>query len=280
MEKSLEKLEQYQAAYYRRLSQLPYFGQIATVIEDFLKTIIARGEFYLRVQPEVLGDILASGSIKSMMETHRGTTNGGEKTRREVTAELFGCDTDTMEPADYPKYGFLSQPDAKRDLMVNAHMSLQFGDASIRLKKQRLMHRTTLTVGNSVNMNSSKTMIPTRTDNVKATCVVGLPHDTDGQAAFMPLSLPNPLAYYYYLAVMILEKKLTPDNFASIDRIADDAPAVFEYFELQYHGALTLADDVERIDVAPSSQEEEQQLRMLKPWFEAMGIPFEIATFN
>lgn len=273
MEKTLKHLDRYQAEYYRRLAELPYFAQIASVIEHFLKAIINRGAFYIRVQTSVLEDILTSGSIKSMMETHKGTTNGGEETRREVTANLFGCDTDTLQPADYPKYGFLSQPDAKRDLMVNAHMSMQFGDVSIRLKKSRMMHRTTLCVGNSVNLGNSEIMVPTRTDNVKATCITGLAHE--GQCQMMP----NPMAFYYYLATKILKGELTIDNFASIDRICDDSPMPLEYFELQYHGIISLKDDVERIDVIPSSEEEMVMLKALKPKFEALGIPLEITTY-
>lgn len=273
MIKTLEKFDSYQAAYYRRLSRLPYFPQIASVIENFLKAIVERGEFYIRVQTYVLEDILTSGSIKSMMETHRGTTNGGEDTRRQVTENLFGCDTAILEPADYPKYGFLSQADAKRDLIVNAHMSMQFGDTSIRLKKNRMIHRTTLCVGNSVNMGNSEIIVPTRTDNIKATCLTGLSHEGKRQP------LPNPMAFYYYLATKILERKLTVDNFASIDRISDDCPMPIEYFELQYHGIISLKDDVERIDVIPSSEEEKGMLNGLKPQFEAIGIPLEITTF-
>lgn len=273
MEKTLEYLDNYQTAYYRRLSNLPYFTQIAAVIENFLKNIIERGEFYIRVQTDVLESILESGSIKSMMETHQGTTNGGEDTRRQVTENLFGCATTTLLPADYPKYGFLSQSNARRDLMVNAHMSMQFGDASIQLDKSRLMHRTTLCVGNSVNMGNSEIMVPTRTDNVRATCITGLAHEGKRQM------LPNPMAFYYYLATKIMKGELNADNFASIDRICDDSPMPIEYFELQYHGRISLKDDVKRIDVIPESQEERTMLDRLKPRFEALGIPLEIATF-
>lgn len=272
MEKTLENFDKYQAAYYRRLSGLPYFPQIATVIENFLRDIIERGEFYMRVHTDVLEGILTSGCIKSMTETHHGTTLGGENTRKEVTASLFGCDTGSLQPADYPKYGFLSQPDAKRDLIVNAHMSMQFGDVSIRLRKDRMMHRTTLCVGNSVNMGNSDAMIPTRTDNVKATCITGLAHEGLRQ------TVPNPMAFYYYLATKILKGELTTSNFAAIDRICDDSPMPLEYFELQYHGHISLKDDVERIDAIPSSQEESELLNSLIPKFKAIGIPLEITV--
>ena len=135
MEKTLANLDSYQAEYYRRLEALPYFTQIAPVIERFLAAIVERGEFYTRVQTPVLADILEAGSIKSMAETNSGTTLGGIATRKAVTASLFGCDTAALSVADYPKYGFLSQADARRDLLINAAMAMQYGDVSIRLRK-------------------------------------------------------------------------------------------------------------------------------------------------
>lgn len=269
---SLENFDRYQMDYYRRLLSQPYFTQIAPVIENFLRAIVNRGEFYLRVQTRVLPDILASGCIKSMMETNSGTTFGGIDTRKEVTANLFGCDTDTLRPSDYPKYGFLSQPNAKRDLIVNAPMAMQFGDISIQLKKERMISRTTLCVGNSVNMGSCESMVPTRTDRILATCIVGLPHKNKRQM------FPNALGFYYYLATKILQRELTVDNFPSIDRICNDTPMPLEYFELQYHGPITLTEDVARIDVIPSSPEDSEMLNSLKPKFEAIGVPLEMTT--
>ena len=273
MEKTLENFDSYQTTYYRRLFALPYFAQIASVIERFLKAIVERGEFYTRVQIKILESILESGTLKSMIETHRGTTNGGENTRKEVIENLFGCDTSAMQAADYPKYGFLSQPDGRRDLLVNAHMSMQFGDVSIRLKKSRMMHRTTLCVGNSVNFGNSEMMVPTRTDNIKATCITGLAHEGKRQL------MRNPMGFYYYLTSKILQGELTADNFAHIDRISDDCPMPIEYFELQYHGIISLKDDVERIDAVPSTPEEIDILNRLKPKFNAIGIPLEITMF-
>lgn len=273
MEKTLANLDSYQAEYYRRLAALPYFTQIAPVIECFLAAIVERGEFYTRAQTPVLADILEAGSIKSMAETNSGTTLGGIATRREVTASLFGCDTAALSAADYPKYGFLSQADARRDLLINAPMAMQYGDVSIRLRKNRMMHRTTLCVGNSVNMGNSDMMVPTRTDKIRATCITGLAH------AGKPQAMPNPMAFYYYLATKILRGELNADNFAGIDRICDDCPMPIEYFELQYHGGISLRDDVERIDVIPSTPEDTDLLNSLKPKFNAIGIPLEIHNF-
>lgn len=270
--RSLEFFDRHQLAYYERLQQeVPYFTKIAPLVERFLMQIVHDGAFYIRVPMADLPAILESGRLLSCVETHHGATGGGEKVRREVTEALFGCKTAQLQPADFPKYGFLSQPDAKKDLYVNGQMWCQYGDVSIQLKKERLFHRTTLTVGDSVNFGRCYTMIPTRVDHVKATCVCGLQHD--GKALMAP---PEPILCYYLLASWIADRKLTPANFPTLEAVAKDAPPVFEFFELQYHGSLLLAEDVERIDVSPADEEERKTLEALRPKAEALGVPLYI----
>lgn len=269
--KSLTCFDKHQQAYYERLQQLPYFTKIAPLVERFLTQIVRDGAFYIRVHVQDLPAILDSGKLMSCMETHHGATGGGEKVRGEVTEALFGCPAAELQPHEYPKYGFLSQADAVADLYVNGGMWCQYGDVSIQLKKDRLFHRTTLTVGDSVNFGRCFTMVPTRVDNVKATCVCGLQHD--GKALMAP---PEPVLCYYLLASWILDRKITPANFPIIESIAKDAPPVFEFFELQYHGSLTLDKDVERIDVKPTDDEERKKLEALLPKAEKAGVPLFI----
>lgn len=269
--KSLARFDKHQLSYYRRLQELPYFSKVAPLIERFLTQIISEGAFYIRVHQRDLPAILESGMLKSCMETHHGATGGGEDTRKLVTEALFGCHADDLQPNEFPKYGFLSQADAVKDLYVNGSMWCQYGDVSIQLKKERLIHRTTLTVGDSVNFGRCYTMIPTRVDCVKATCVCGMEHD--GKALMSP---PDPVMCYLMLASWILEKKLTPTNFPILERIAGDAPPVFDFFELQYHGSLRIDKDVERIDVNPSDQEERDALEALLPKAKAVGVPLYI----
>lgn len=269
---SLQAQEAYQEAYRRRLSALPYYNAVAPIVEGFLRQVVARGAFYLRVHVCALDGILQSRSIKSMMETGTGATNGGKQTRQEVTEALFGCDAAKLQPEDFPKYGFLSQPDAVKDLYVNGAMWCQYGDVSIQLKKERLMHRTTLCVGNSVNFGNCHALVPTRVDNIKATCLCGLPHG-EGRPLMAP---PDPMNCYALFASWILEKKLTLDNFPMIEELARDLPPVFDFFELQYHGPISIVEDVERIDVAPSSADELGKLTALKEKFESIGVKMYI----
>ncbi len=270
--KSLKALAAHQAAYQEQLHRLPYYNMVQPIVEGFLRQVINHGAFYLRVHVSSLDGILESKRIKSVMETGKGATNGGKETRKETVEALFGCNASKLLPSEFPKYGFLSQPNAEKDLFVNGGMWCQYGDVSIQLKKERLFHRTTLCVGDSVNFGRCFSLIPTRVDDVKATCLCGLPHD--GQPL---MALPDPLMCYAMFATWVLERKLTINNFPLIEEVAADAPPLFEFFELQYHGDLDITQDVERIDVAPSSPEEKEKLQAFKEKFEAIGVKFFIS---
>ncbi len=267
--KSLRALATHQSAYQELLRQQPYYKMVAPIVEGFLRQIINHGAFYLRVHVSSLEGILESKRIKSVMETGTGATNGGKDTRREVVEALFGCNANKLLPSEFPKYGFLSQPDAVKDLYINGGMWCQYGDVSIQLKKERLFHRTTLCVGDSVNFGRCYQLIPTKVDDVKATCICGLAHDGE------PLmKMGDPVAAYAIFAQWILEKKLTIKNFPLIEEVAKDVPPIFDFFELQYHGDIDITQDVERIDVAPSSPEEKEKLEEYKKRFEAIGVKF------
>lgn len=267
--KSLRALAAHQLAYQELLRHQPYYKMVAPIVEGFLRQIINHGAFYIRVHVSSLEGILGSKRIKSVMETGTGATNGGKDTRREVVEALFGCNANKLLPSEFPKYGFLSQPDAVKDLYVNGGMWCQYGDVSIQLKKERLFHRTTLCVGDSVNFGRCYQLIPTRVDDVKATCICGLAHDGE------PLmKMGDPVAAYAIFAQWILEKKLTVNNFPLIEDVARDVPPIFDFFELQYHGDIDITQDVERIDVAPSSLEEKEKLEEYKKKFEAIGVKF------
>ena len=269
--KSLKALSAHQTAYQEQLRRLPYYKMVQPVVEGFLRKVIDHGAFYLRVHVSSLDGILESRRIKSVMETGKGATNGGKETRPKVVEALFGCKASKLLPSEFPKYGFLSQPDAVKDLYVNGGMWCQYGAVSIQLKKERLFHRTTLCVGDSVNFGRCYTMIPTRVDDVKATCLSGLPHD--GKPL---MALPDPLVCYALFATWVLEHKLTLSNFPLIEEVASDVPPLFEFFELQYHGDIDITQDVERIDIAPSSPEEKEKLQAYKEKFEALGVKFFI----
>lgn len=269
--KSLQALAAHQSAYQELLRQQPYYKMVQPIVEGFLRQIINYGAFYLRVHVSSLPGILESKRIKSVMETGTGATIGGKETRQEAVEALFGCNAKKLLPSEFPKFGFLSQPNAEKDLYINGGMWCQYGDVSIQLKKERLFHRTTLCVGDSVNFGRFYQLIPTRVDDVKATCICGLQHDGE------PLmKMGDPVAAYAIFTQWILERKLTINNFPLIEEVAKDAPPIFDFFELQYHGDIDITQDVERIDIAPSSPEEKEKVLELKEKFEKIGVKFNI----
>lgn len=269
---SLEHFDEHQQSYYERLQELKSFMLFARPIEGFLEHIIACGHFCMRRHFRALEGILQSGGLKNSIEVGGGATFGGKEVRQQVVRALFNVDPTQLKAEDYPRYGYLSGMDPDKDVIFNSEMGWHYGDVLITFKKDQLFHRTTLTVGDSVNFGRCYTMIPTRVDRVRATCLCGLEHD--GKAL---QKIPNPIAAYMYFASLILKKRITEKNFSELEEIASkDAPPIFEFFELQYHGPLTL-EDIERIDVLLQNDEEEQAALTLKPRYEECGIPFHIS---
>lgn len=268
---SLEHFAAHQEQYYERLQEFKGFPLLSRPIEGFLERIVACGHFCMRRHARSLRGILESGRIKNMMEVGSGATLGGEDVRKKTVRALFGADVEHLRPEDYPKYGYLTGMAPDKDVIFNSEMYWHFGDVLVTFKKDRVFHRTTLTVGDSVNFGRCFTMVPTMVDRVRATCLSGLEHD--GKALS---KIPNPVAAYMYFTSLILKKRITEKNFTDLEEIASDAPPIFEFFELQFHGELTL-EDIERIDVQPDNEEEEKICAELKPLYEARGVPFYIS---
>lgn len=267
---SLYNFSTYQSEYHERLKRLgPPYMMVASIIEPFLRDIIDKGAFYLRMHRHVLPKVLDTKCIKSQVETKHGRTEGGPETRREVTKMLFGADIDRMSDHDFPKYGYLSCDNPVIELFWGDEMQFQYGNVLVRLKKERLIHRTTLTVGMSLCFNTTEFIVPTRVDNVKATCVPGLNIDPHAPASMRSLNV------YLYLANAIASGKINSDNFFKITEILGSDVPTFTYFELQYHGPVTL-DDIERIDVY--SEGDDEYLEQMQKRCQELGIPFEVRS--
>lgn len=257
--------------YYARLqSQVPAFAIAAGPVRSFLNRIISIGSFYIRVPADHLPAIVASGSVKSSMEIGTGTTVGGNPVRMKACKLLFGRDTAALKPEDFPKYGYLSCENPFKNLLVSDEMSFQYGGAAIKLRKEKLFHRTTITVGDSVNIFRCTGLMADRVDNILPVSVYGLPHGDDKPL----LKLPDPGFCWRYLAAKIKDGTLTKDNFFQLDELLGDLIPVFEFFELQFHGPVTLAEDVERIDVFDFPEKvQAPEMKETAAKLEDMGIP-------
>lgn len=270
--RTLLKFDAYQDRYYRKLMQLPYFNLLYPIIEQFIRQIVDKGAFCLRVSPTVLAQIMADGYIRNKMELPDDTPKGENKsTRKEVVRRMFGQDPEILQPTEFHKYGYLSSPLVRQDLLWNYSLVYQYGSVLITLRKDRMMHRTTLCFGDSVNFGACGLMIPTRVDRIKATCIPGLRHAD----SLIPDPI-HPVDLYGYIAQKITDGKLTEKNFIQLGDITRDGPPLFDFIELQYHGRIDFPKDIERIDATIEKPEEEELLQSLQPQLEEKGIPFKI----
>lgn len=273
MPKTLARFDQHQAHYYKQLQKQPYFNMVSVVIEEYIRRIVNKGAFCLRVQTDVLENILKDGRLRNKMELSDHVYKGQNKdTRMEVTRILFGQDPKLLHPSEFHKYGYLTSPEMRKELLFNYSLVFQYGNVVMTLKKQRMIHRSTLCFGDSLNFGACSHLIPTRTDRIKATCIPGLKH------ADNVLFRMDGIELYLYIADKILSNALTEDNFIRLNDITEDAPPVFQFIELHYHGRIDLKRDIERIDATVERKEDQEILEKVKPQFEALGIPFKIWT--
>lgn len=271
MPKTLARFDQHQERYYKQLQKLPYFNMVSVVIEEYIRQIVDKGAFCLRVQTDVLESILKDGRLRNKLELSDDVYKGQNKeTRKEVTRILFGQDPETLQPWEFHKYGYLTSPDMHRELILNYSLIFQYGSVVMTLRKERMMHRTTLCFGDSLNFGACSHLIPTRTDRIRATCIPGLKHAENA------LFRMDGIGLYLYIAEKILSNALTVDNFINIEQITEDAPPVFQFIELHYHGLIDLKRDIERMDATVEREEDRAILERVKPQFEALGIPFKI----
>lgn len=110
-----------------------------------IKEYIQKAEFRIRVSETAMQGILNSGEIWNQLQV--GTSNGAydPERRRDISDLMFRHDGD-LEDADYEKYGYLS--DGTTDAAD------WYGDFDIVLKKDRMMDRTTITYGDSLDFDA------------------------------------------------------------------------------------------------------------------------------
>lgn len=253
---TLARFSAYQERYLDKLyKHLPGFERFGTVVQCFLRDIIKRGEFYLRVPVKVLPLVLESGEIKNVLQCEKRPDMGNGQNRVQAVHAMFDCDTASLKPEDYPRFGYLSDPNPNSNIFISGEMGYQYGDVVFRLRKDCLMTRTTLTFGDSLNFGRCFGMVPTAVTEVQPTCIWGLPngHGTPLQ------SLPDPGLLWRYIASKIMNNTLTVKNFAMINNLTDELP-YFEFFELQFHGGLKVPEDISGIDVYLSDYKEYSEI--------------------
>ena len=233
--KSLENFTIHQEDYYNRILKLIGNKEVLTIIEKFIKDVIDNGDFCIRVPLDKLNDIISSNEIKNQIELKSGRTRGGAAVRIEAAKLLFNSNTLEMTDKDYPKYGYIGCKNKRVEYF--SPMSDLFGEVILTLKKDNLLNRTTVSIGDSINFKAAQYLIPTLVNNVKATFIKGLDQNNESTNIYN----------YYVFYKAIVENKITVDNFYDIYEIFD-ANNGFEFFELQFHGPIIFDQDIAQID--------------------------------
>lgn len=165
--------------------------------------------------------------------------------RKDFAIQKFGLNKQLMPNTDYEVYGYLSHGDVVKENTFTDYSCMygrpnpnnmvgtgvnQYGQIIVTLKKDRMKHRTTMVIGNSLDERDYTA--PTSIEGKKDLASMGLS------------SIKNIANIYEYL-----KKKADGEDvkeYLSLDKLLLNCGV--NYFELQYHGGVTL-DDIESISL-------------------------------
>ena len=204
-------------------------------VEKFFKDMISNSELCMQVpaKENIISNI-KSGHFKNSFETKTKSNLGDyDSARKDAVSLSFGVPKDVVEDMlnkneayKFEKYGYLGA-ESKENV-------LHYGEIQFKFKKEQLLNKTTITVGDSLN-NDHVGVVASRLTNPKVESIPGV---INGDGSL--------LVDTYKL---IDGKDITPDmdpmdiaqeiqNCAYLYMDVADIP----YFELQFHGDLKMKD--------------------------------------
>lgn len=203
-----------------------------TVIEDAMKNLINNNDFGMRVDSDILDQILKDGRFMNQMEV--GSSNGAfnPRLRKEASHYLFGTENYSTLPAkEFEKYGYLVDRNYARDLGQSE--AAQYGNIIVNFKKENLFNRTTLTMDDSLSQGLA------------------------GKVVATPVSNPSTEALNRWQLADKTNLIKTVEKFASSEMTSPidffTCEGMFgRYIELQYHGELAVSD-IESVVINPQS---------------------------
>ncbi len=207
------------------------------VLQEGIQSVIDSNAYSMRVSAKNLQGIIDNGFL-NQFET--GTSGGtlSSHTRKTASHRLFGDDTDNMKDSEFEKYGYLGSTDFAVDAKTSA--TGQYGSTIIHFNKDKLKDRVTYTVDDSLG-------------NAMYGEVAGGKIGKECSISGVPLYNTSDLLEYF-----------KESDWNEIDN-ADELAQVIgcRYWELQYHGDLTM-DDVESICFTRYDKPTEDVLKQLK----------------
>jgi len=238
--KTLQSFEEHQSRWHSEVRE-KFSAKEETIVKDGFEKAIERNDFATRVGPKALESIvLKDGRLKTQFETN---TSGGmlsEEYRKTATYQLFGVDSKDMKASDFEKYGYLASKDLYRD--INNEYVEHYGEITMRFKKETMLDRTTLTIGDSY-------------DDVAYS---GHYEETEKSAYSLPTSVTNIKPEIMSKTVDNL-KELNEETVSEADLLASKLDV--SYIELQYHGEVTI-DDIESVTMYRKVYEDGNQTKM------------------
>lgn len=189
-----------------------------TLVKDYLKELLNHNDYRFRCGVDVLGFIL-DDKVKSQMET--GTSGGitHAPLRMEFTQKSFGNEIGSLDATEYENYGYLA---SSKHEFVNRSKTSGYGQIAVKLSKERMKNRVTCTLGDS--LGHMLTCTPALADDPDLACV-----GFDAKVAVIMNAYKRNK-----------QKQAAPEDVEDmIEQLKNDE---IRYFELQYHGDVTVRD--------------------------------------
>ena len=228
---NLDELKEGYATAPKQLKVLQDFEREIPHYESQLKEAIEREDFSIRTPSEAVENILRDGRFKTQMETNTSEGYLDIDLRKRATQNLFAYgEPIQVGDNEYEIYGYL-------DKASRANM---YGDSRFVLKKQNLIDRTTVTVGDSLEMlERGGDPTPTKANNPKI-----ISYGQVWDEGYPP----------------------TQERLDQIRQDFDDIEAYGHkslggYVELQFHGGVAL-DDVDYVVVSKSAYNADEIARL------------------
>ncbi len=269
----LEKFRPYHDKYRKEiLKKLKGKEEKIFTVEKFLSELVEESNFYLRVTPTALKSIIKDNKIKSVFEIGGGVTVGGKEVRKISVEELYHTKIEKIPIEQLPKYGYLGNKSKLIEFTLNADMTFQYGSVILTLKRENLINRTTMTIGDSINFGDYFYKMPTFVLNPKIVALKGklIKEKNRQKGLITQRPFEDYLNYFYQL---IKTKQITPKTQFKLSEFFNGSG--FEFFELQYHGEIVLDKDIERIDFFYQNHEEKEKMEELLPKLEEKSVAFE-----
>lgn len=230
--------------YSQKVRENKYDLDDTKTVEKFLNDAAEQCDISIAVSFYAVNSIIEQDRFRSIVDQFwdgcfkDAEYNEKDLDRKHATSEFFHADLSSLAPEDYEKYGFLSCRDKKQDLIDQTSIYKNRGQIIVNFKKENLLDRTTMVVGDSLNHRNYLgigSVTPTPVSQPRAVCIPGYSNNTIKE-----------------LSRAITNKDLLPTRPGMISKL-NKFEKNFEYLELQLHGDLTFSKDVESIDVIGTS---------------------------